>query len=241
MKKKITLVLIIVYYLLCITMFMYNWDTMIHLVIFGIALVFPIVLFLRLPIFENIMRNIRGKYWNYMTKSKAINLKIGKNIVISHPEQIRFGNNCSIGQGVEFFPLLEIAGIFYNGKMTIGNGVVIGDYNRFAFKDEIVIEDNVLFAAYVHITDHSHEFRNIAKPIIRQGVFGKGRVTIKEGTWLGYRAEILSGVTIGKNCVVAAGAVVTKDVPDYTVVAGCPAKIIKKYDTKANRWVNVNE
>jgi acetyltransferase-like isoleucine patch superfamily enzyme len=58
----------------------------------------------------------------------------------------------------------------------------------------------------------------------------KDQVLVGEGSWIGFRANILSGVTIGKHCVVAAGAVVTRSVPDYCVVAGCPARIIKKYD-----------
>ncbi len=99
---------------------------------------------------------------------------------------------------------------------------------------------NTHFAAYVHITDHSHEYRDISKPVIDQGVFTKGPVRIGKGSWIGLRASILSGVTIGEHSVVAAGSIVTKDVPAYSVVAGCPARVISHYDNETGKWVKTS-
>lgn len=163
-------------------------------------------------------------------------VKIGKDFRCTAPDRTYIGKNSTLGKQVDFF-------LFDNGKseIHIGKNVIIGDYNRFACKDNIIIEDDALFAAYVHITDHSHQFKDITRPIRDQGIFGKGPVIIKKGAWLGYRAEILSGVTIGKNSVVAAGAVVTKSVPNYCLVAGCPAKIIKYYDQESGEWVNAGK
>ncbi len=92
----------------------------------------------------------------------------------------------------------------------IGDDVVVGDSNRFASMNSIVIEDNVLFAVYVHITDHSHEYRNLDLPVVKQGIFTKGTVHTCNGSWIGLRVSILFGVTIGEHSVVAAGSVVTK-------------------------------
>ena len=73
----------------------------------------------------------------------------------------------------------------------------------------------------------------------KQGVFTKGPVRIKKGAWLGFRCNILSGVTVGEHSVIAAGAIVTKNVPPYSVVAGCPARVIKKYDFDKQEWIKV--
>lgn len=206
-----------------------------------LLLLIPIFAFFHTEKGGRCLKKIRGKYYLNITGSSAKNLSVGENVRIVYPKQVKFGENCSVGKQVDIFPLMGNNGKTYSGKISIGNGVAIGDYNRFASMDLIEIQDNVLFAAYVHITDHSHEFRNCELPIMHQGVYGKGRVTIEQGSWLGFRAEILSGVTVGRNSVVAAGAVVTKDVPPYSVVAGCPAKVIKQYDFSKKEWVGVDE
>lgn len=93
----------------------------------------------------------------------------------------------------------------------------------------ITIEDDVLIAPNVFITVNNHNFSDISIPISMQGGNEKS-VHIKAGAWIGYGAIILQGVTIGRNSVVAAGAIVTKNVPDYTVVGGIPAKTIRSIE-----------
>lgn len=107
--------------------------------------------------------------------------------------------------------------------------------------NSVTIEDNVLFAAFVHITDHSHEYRQVGVPIRLQSVFSKGPIVIKRGAWLAFGCHILSGVTVGEGAVVAANSVVTKDVPAYTVVAGNPARIISRYNSETNEWEKIKK
>lgn len=107
--------------------------------------------------------------------------------------------------------------------------------------NEVIIEDDVLFAAFVHVTDHSHDYRDVTKPVSKQGIFSKGPVVIKKGAWLAFGCHILSGVTVGENSVVAANAVVTKDVPPYSVVAGNPARVVSRFDFEQNNWVHVSK
>jgi len=92
-------------------------------------------------------------------------------------------------------------------------------------KAKVVIRDNVLIAPNVFIVVSNHNYGDRDKPIMFQGEQSE-TVTIEEGAWLGVSCVILKGVTVGRNSVVAAGAVVTDDVPDYTVVGGVPARII---------------
>lgn len=208
---------------------------------FGCVVILLVLVYISAKYTKNgiiFMNWIRGK-WFLLTSGRKLSnsLNIGKNVRFKNKKYVTVGNHTSIGNGAEFFPLEQ----GYPSVIDIGDGVVIGDYNRFASMNSIVIEDNVLFAAYVHITDHSHEYRNPDIPVVKQGVFTKGGVRICKGSWIGLRVSILSGVTIGEHSVVAAGSVVTKDVPAFSVVAGIPAKVIKRYDFDKKEWVNANE
>ena len=109
--------------------------------------------------------------------------------------------------------------------------VVIGDHTRIGLHNTIIgpveIGNNVNLAQGITVTALNHNFSDTKKRIDEQGV-STNQVTIEDDVWVGANAVILPGVTIGEHCVVAAGAVVTKDVPPHSLVAGVPAKVIKK-------------
>ena len=179
---------------------------------------------------------MRGLYWGIRLNNFPKKFRVEKDVTIFNPKCVSFGESCNIGKGAVFAPL----GKGYPSRIIVGNRVHIGAMDRIASMNEVLIEDDVLFAAFVHITDHSHEFRNIGIPISQQGVFCKGPVCIKRGSWLAFGCHILSGVTVGECSIVAANAVVTKDVPPYTVVAGNPARIVKQYNFETNKWENIH-
>jgi acetyltransferase-like isoleucine patch superfamily enzyme len=109
--------------------------------------------------------------------------------------------------------------------------VVIGDHTRIGLHNTIIgpveIGNNVNLAQGITVTALNHNFSDTNKRIDEQGV-STNPVTIEDDVWVGANAVILPGVTIGEHCVVAAGAIVTKDVPPHSLVAGVPAKVIKK-------------
>jgi acetyltransferase-like isoleucine patch superfamily enzyme len=109
--------------------------------------------------------------------------------------------------------------------------VFIGDYTRVGLHNTIIgpvtIGNHVNLAQGITVTALNHNFENPDSRIDEQGVSTKP-VTIGNDIWIGANAVILPGVTIGDHSVVAAGAVVTKDAPPHSLVAGVPAKIIKK-------------
>jgi acetyltransferase-like isoleucine patch superfamily enzyme len=115
-------------------------------------------------------------------------------------------------------------------NISIGKNVVIRPLTMLFADDfeQIVIEDDVMIGAGVHIYVNNHKFDNINTPIINQGYYPSKRVVVKKGAWIGANAIILPGVTIGVNSVVGAGSVVTKSIPDFSVAVGNPAKVIKK-------------
>lgn len=117
------------------------------------------------------------------------------------------GENCSLGQNVNIGP-----------NVKIGNGVRI--QNNVSVYEGVEIEDNVFLGP-------SCVFTNVLMPRADRSVHGKyERTLIREGASLGANCTIVCGHTVGKRALVGAGAVVTKDVPDYAIVAGVPAKII---------------
>lgn len=109
--------------------------------------------------------------------------------------------------------------------------VLIGDYTRIGLHNTIIgpvkIGNHVNLAQGITVTALNHNFDDTNKRIDEQGV-STNAVTIEDDVWIGANAVILPGVTIGNHCVVAAGAVVTKDVPPHSLVAGVPAKVIKQ-------------
>lgn len=108
--------------------------------------------------------------------------------------------------------------------------VTIGDYTRIGIHCTLIgpvcIGNHVNLAQGITVTALNHNFEDSSKRIDEQGVSTKP-VVIGDDVWIGANAVILPGVTIGSHCVVAAGAVVTKDIPDHTLVGGVPAKVIK--------------
>ena len=109
--------------------------------------------------------------------------------------------------------------------------VIIGDYTRIGLHNTIIgpvkIGNHVNLAQGITVTALNHNFDDTNKRIDKQGVTTQP-VTIEDDVWIGANAVILPGVTIGEHCVVAAGAIVTKDVPPHTLVAGVPAKVIRQ-------------
>ena len=108
--------------------------------------------------------------------------------------------------------------------LRIKSGTTIGHYAHIIAKESVVIENNVLIADKVFISDSTHSYEDIRVPIIRQDVRTMSQVTIGEDSWLGENVCIC-GVSIGKHCVIGANSVVTENIPDYCVAVGSPAKV----------------
>jgi len=165
--------------------------------------------------------------------------RVGVNSKIISPVAIEGAKNISIGDDVLVAAHSCLAAVPLTGarlcQLVIGDGCMIGRFNHIYATKSIVIEKNVLTANNVYITDNLHAYEDPELPIISQPILQRGSVIIGEGSWLGQNACII-GARIGRHCVVGANAVVTKDVPDFSVVAGIPAKIIKRFDEQSNVW-----
>lgn len=122
-----------------------------------------------------------------------------------------------------------------NPRLVISDGCVLGHYNEIYSTSDILLEKDVLTADRVYISDNFHGYEDPEVPIIQQPILQNRKVCIGEGSWLGVNVCVM-GATIGKHCVVGANSVVIHDVPDYCVVVGAPARIVKRYDFAAKQW-----
>ena len=129
---------------------------------------------------------------------------------------------------------------------AINNGVgdvIIGDRTRIGLCNTIIgpviVGHDVRLAQNIVVSGLNHNYAEIDQPIHAQGVSTKP-VVIGDESWIGANVVIVPGVTIGKHSVVAAGSVVTKNVPQYSVAAGNPAKILKQYNFETQQWEKPN-
>lgn len=172
------------------------------------------------------------RFKNIGSKSRLIGLKIDGH------HRISIGNKVFIRNGgwVACLPLKENT----DATLLIDDGTYIGRYCHIYATEKIVIGKNVLIADKVYIADNIHSYDDISLPVIQQPVKQTNAVNIGDGAWLGENACII-GASVGRNSVIGANAVVTKDIPDYSVAVGAPAFIIKRYDTKSNQWLKTDK
>lgn len=117
------------------------------------------------------------------------------------------------------------------GNLEIGMNFTLNQYSRVIAHDQISIGDNVLIAQFVSILDHDHAVQDNVEGHDRWLSFQEystAPISIGSNVWIGDKVTILKGVTIGSNVVIGANSVVTSDIPDFSVAAGAPAKIIKR-------------
>lgn len=117
----------------------------------------------------------------------------------------------------------------FGNRVKFGKGVFLNHSAILSASGGIEFEDGVMVAPGVRIATINHDLNN------RHTIYTYGKVTIKKNAWLGMNVTVCPGVTIGRYAVVGAGAVVTKDIPDYAVVAGVPAKVIRMQDPSQQR------
>lgn len=127
----------------------------------------------------------------------------------------------------------------------VDNGVgsvLIGESSRIGWRNTVIgpvtIGSNVITAQNVVLSGLNHNYENPDVPIRKQGVTAS-RIVIQNDSWIGANSTITAGVTVSRHSIVAAGSVVVRDVPPFSIVAGVPARIIKHYDFELKEWVSV--
>ncbi|EPJ0730301.1 MULTISPECIES: acyltransferase [Morganella] len=144
----------------------------------------------------------------------------------------------SIGRRVRIFPGSRFE-VHNNGFIQIEDNVGIGQNFHITSAGTLIIGKGTIITGNVCITNIVHEYREIDKPILEQGILVKDTI-IGKNCFIGYAAIIQAGTNLGDHCIVGAHSVVSGEFPSYCVIAGTPAKIIKKFDFGKNEWVRIH-
>lgn len=144
-------------------------------------------------------------------------IRRGAEVTVSPGSTLRVGENAILDRGIT----LEASGV-----LRVGDRVTFGHHCTVAARELVEIGADCLIAELVSIRDHDHESRDSTIPIRLQGA-RTAPVHIGRNVWLGSKVTVLKGVRIGDNAIIAAGAVVTKDVPADVIAAGVPARVLR--------------
>ena len=172
-----------------------------------------------------IFKNARLIRFPFRVRGKQY-IKIGKGFTT--------GFNCRIDA-------LNINNLDEKYLIEIGENVEINDEVHIGATEKIIIEDNVLIASKVYISDHNHgsykgDEQDSPMSIPKERKIYSSPIKIEKNVWIGELCCILQGVTIGEGSIIGAMSVVTKDIPPYTIAVGSPAKLIKRYNFENKKW-----
>ncbi|MFQ5710023.1 MAG: acyltransferase [bacterium] len=195
---------------------------------------------------------LRSIFYPFILGSVGKGVAFGANIAIRHPRKINIGNNvviddnCVLDAKGETNLGIEIHnGVFvgrgtiltcHNGDIVLEDNVNIGFNCVISSLSKIVIKKNHLMAAFCYLVGGDHDSDRTDIPVLFQGRSSKG-IMIEENVWLGAGVAVLDGVTVGRDSIIGAGAVVNKDVPEFAIAAGLPAKF--KWDRRKGKEHNV--
>lgn len=167
----------------------------------------------------------------------------GNGSVVVSPNSIQGISNISIGENVFVASGAILASVSLSGgsssNLHIGNRCKIGRNNHIYSVKDIFLEDGILTASNVYITDNQHQYRNHDKYVMDQPIEHLSPVRIGAGSWIGQNVCII-GASVGKGCVVGANSVVLENIPDYSVAVGAPARVIRRFDHKTQVWIRID-
>ena len=193
------------------------------------------------------LRSIKKKITAALETHKLRNRIIKNNGLMVKPLKITGQQYIHIGRFVKFYEnaRIECYGTFkeqaLNPKLIINNNVIINNNFTALIADECSIGENTIIAHNVSIINENHGIDLAIGVPFHEQVLTTRPITIGKNCWIGCNVVLIPGASLGDNCVVGAGAVVNKTFPSNTMIAGVPAKIIKRYDPNAGTWVNYSD
>jgi len=172
--------------------------------------------------------------------------KMGADSVIMLPrwlhnkKHVEIGENCVVGRFAVINAVTQYENIRYDPKISIGDDVYIGGYSQLHCMNNLTLEQGVVLSEHVYISDISHGFAPDKGLIMQQELECKGPVYIGEHTFIGYGVSIMPGVSLGLRCIVGTRSVVTRSFPPYSMVAGSPARLVKRYCLETKSWIKAS-
>lgn len=182
--------------------------------------------------FKSIGKNSGFGDWGYGDTCQLVGL-----------DKVEIGNGSWFGKQTEL--IVDVAGVVDKKSSHERLGLIVGNNFsstsrcRITCAHKITIGNHVLLAPEVFITDHNHGMTPSSIDDYASQPLLVGSVVIEDNVWIGQRACILPGVTIGKFSIIGANSVVTKDIPPYSLAVGAPARVIKEWDKDRREWVPI--
>jgi acetyltransferase-like isoleucine patch superfamily enzyme len=196
---------------------------------------------------------LRGVFYPLILGAVGRGVVFGRNITVRHGAKIRLGDHVVIddyavidakGDANEGIDIQADSMISRNcilsckgGNIRVGRGVALGPNSLIHAIEgsDVTVGDHAAIAAFVYlIGGGNYHTDRLDMPMKKQGIYAKGGVVIGRGAWVGSHVQVLDGVTVGADSIVAAGSVVNRDVPEFGIAGGVPARLIKSRRADAN-------
>lgn len=185
---------------------------------------------------------LRNLFYPLLFKKVGKRVNFGKSVTLRHPYKISIEDDVAIDDYCVLDAKgLENDGIYISKNVFIGRGSILSCKNgdiileknvNIGFNSEIfsgskvTIGENTLIAAYVYIIGGGHDYSRVDIPITEQEKISHG-IKIERNCWIGAGVKVFDNVTIGEDTIIGAGAVVSKDIPAFSIAAGIPARVVK--------------
>lgn len=198
-------------------------------------------------LYKRIERAAEHDLPKFATNPKNLSIKLPRRL--SYTQRIYMGDDVSIGPGSLLVPQVEYPSEVmshpemehdvqrFDPRIVIGNRVTSTGMLTIAAMQKVTIEDDVMLALNVLISDGMHGFENANEPYKYQKMWKISPVRIKRGCWIGQNVVIMPGVTVGELSIVGANSVVTESIPDRCIAVGAPARVIKTWDERTQAWI----
>jgi acetyltransferase-like isoleucine patch superfamily enzyme len=184
--------------------------------------------------------------------NRPANLHIERPRTLVHPERISLGDDVWLGPGTLLMAITRYPSLSmqppggarsvqeFQPRIVIGHRVTSTAGLQIAALNEIIIEDEVMFASNINLTDGLHGYQTADEPYKYQPMFKIAPIHIQRGCWIGQNVVIQPGVTIGQQTIVGANSVVNRSLPARCIAVGSPARVIKRWDAGRQAWVSVD-
>lgn len=180
-----------------------------------------------------IIRHLRGRPYGVMIGSRSF---FERPYAIGERSRVVIGDSTVIHSNSFFNPIARYGADSFESRIRVGSHVYIGHHCQFHAMQLMQIGDGTVLSDYVYINDAAHGINPNDGLIMEQPLISNGPITIGKHVFIGLRSIVLSGVQLGDHCVVAAGSVVTKSFPEYSMIAGSPARLIKVFSVNEGTW-----
>lgn len=182
--------------------------------------------------------NLKKAVWFLKTQMLKFNYgSVGKHSYIAPQTFVQRKKNLFLGNNVRIYPGLRAEMTKESAQIVIGDNTSIGqNFHIVSYDSVLKIGKDTTISGNVFVSNVNHDYSKLGVHILEQDMIKKDTI-IGENCFIGYGAVILPGTKLGRQCIVGANAVVSGVFPDYCVLAGVPASIVKIYDEEKQQWV----